>query len=104
MSCPKEEYGFCEDGNCIGCKDGQKWCQDPRCSPFCRGCSTPEGFDIIINIVFLVIVLVLILVILLLLFFYGPRLVVVHDGDPHNPKDVYEANRPEDWGLRDVKN
>ena len=29
---------FCTDGNCPGCKDGNKWCFDPRCAPFCPQC------------------------------------------------------------------
>jgi hypothetical protein len=29
---------FCPSGNCSGCKDGVKWCADPRCAPFCSEC------------------------------------------------------------------
>lgn len=28
----------CLDGNCEGCKDGVKFCSDPRCFPRCRDC------------------------------------------------------------------
>lgn len=29
----------CINGNCIGCKNGSKYCNDPRCYPNCPDCS-----------------------------------------------------------------
>lgn len=33
----------CPSGNCPGCKDGKPWCEDPKCTPLCRGCGPTES-------------------------------------------------------------
>lgn len=45
---------FCPGGNCAGCKDGQIWCQDPRCDPYCPGCIVPDNYDRFVNTVLLI--------------------------------------------------
>jgi len=63
---------FCPDGNCDGCKDGIKWCTDPRCAPFCPQCfiqpqqSTDHAISVV-SIAFIAAVLAIILFIV-----YGP--------------------------------
>lgn len=64
----------CPNGNCIGCKDGQTWCGDPRCAPYCPGeiCVMDGEHDNAINIVIIVILLCLITILIIVWFFYGP--------------------------------
>ncbi len=33
---------LCPGGNCVGCKNGQLYCNDPRCFPNCKNCSGNE--------------------------------------------------------------
>ena len=33
----------CLNGNCEGCKDGQQFCNDPRCYPNCPDCPKPSS-------------------------------------------------------------
>ena len=28
----------CRDGNCDGCLNSRRYCDDPACSPYCREC------------------------------------------------------------------
>ena len=52
---------FCKDGNCIGCKDGIRWCEDPRCHPRCEDCEKPRStFKFGIIVFFIVIIFVII--------------------------------------------
>ncbi len=46
----------CPNGNCIGCRDGHIWCQDPRCSPHCRGCETPRHTTLFTIALFIIII------------------------------------------------
>lgn len=60
---------LCENGNCIGCKNGQLYCQDPRCFPNCPNCenttddcvNTKDGWDWALLIIILSLSLVLLL-------------------------------------------
>ena len=76
----------CHQGNCPGCKDGQIWCDDPRCSPYCIGCQPPGYNSEIINALFAGLLILLLLGVFLSLFLYGPRFVVHHPGK-YDPKD-----------------
>ena len=89
----------CENGNCVGCKNGQLWCDDPQCDPFCRGCEPPSDYETVTNMMLMIITIVFLVIIFMLLYFHGPRFVIMHDGDKTN---VYEAIRDEGWGLSDV--
>lgn len=65
---------LCADGNCIGCQNGQIWCQDPRCHPYCQGeeCLMSSDHDANANIVIIIILLALIMILIIVWFFYGP--------------------------------
>ncbi len=63
---------FCPNGDCAGCKNGVKWCYDPRCAPFCSQCYIQPDIPIdhavsVACISFISIVLAIILFIV-----YGP--------------------------------
>ena len=47
------------NGNEIGCKDSEQWCEDPRCYPDCPDCTNKHNRDRIIIIVALIIVVIL---------------------------------------------
>lgn len=70
MSC--SDPVTCPGGNCIGCKDGQTWCQDPRCEPYCADCSVPPDHDTISGIVVVLIVFCLIALLAAVWLTYGP--------------------------------
>lgn len=89
----------CLDGNCAGCKDGQLWCDDPRCEPFCRACEPPENYNSVINVMMLTFIVIVLLLIFVLMYMYGPRFVIMHDGDQSRP---YIPNRNGNWGLNDI--
>lgn len=63
----------CNNGNCQGCRNGELWCDDPRCSPYCQSCEMPDDFDYLVNVLFIVIIVGLVILILCVLFMYGPR-------------------------------
>ena len=71
----------CRNGDCIGCKKGVTWCQDPRCDPYCpgQGCSIPNNHDFNVNLVILVILLCLMAILFIVWFAYGPQLFEDHD-------------------------
>ncbi len=63
---------FCPSGNCTGCKDGIKWCNDPRCAPFCSECyiEGTQSTDHVISVVLYVFIAVTLALILFIV--YGP--------------------------------
>lgn len=71
----------CLNGNCIGCKDGAVWCQDPRCAPNCPGetCTIPDDHDFNGNLVFLIILACLFTMLVVYWFVYGPPLLTPHN-------------------------
>ena len=71
----------CLNGNCIGCKNGQVWCQDPRCAPYCpgNGCQIADDHDFNANMVVIVILICLLAILFIVWFVYGPQLFVNHD-------------------------
>ena len=68
----------CPDGNCPGCKNGQTWCQDPRCSPFCRNCAMQQDHDFNGTIVVIVIIICLLAILFIMWYAYGPQLLHPH--------------------------
>lgn len=46
----------CPNGNCIGCRGGNLWCQDPRCAPNCPGCQSNNSTWSVIVIIFVIII------------------------------------------------
>lgn len=70
---------ICPDGNCMGCKNGNSWCKDPKCYPYCPGCSMPEEIDFNGNMVLIVILVCLIAILFIVWFVYGPVLFEHHN-------------------------
>lgn len=54
------EDDSCQDGNCIGCRNGVRWCEDPRCHPNCPNCFIPDSSD---TFFFFIIALVIVVII-----------------------------------------
>ena len=54
----------CVNGNCVGCKDGSLFCNDPRCYPDCPDCPKEDNN----NSDWVLILIILILVGVLLIF------------------------------------
>lgn len=59
----------CENGDCIGCLNGQRNCRDSRCYPKCPECEEPRNQGLAV-IMLVVVVLLVILVIGLIVFSY----------------------------------
>lgn len=74
---------FCQDGNCPGCLNGQLWCQDPRCAPYCPGslCSIPPEHDFVLNLVMAVILVSLCAMLFTVWYVYGPSVVTLHNNN-----------------------
>ena len=69
MSVPESHCAAsnCKNGNCIGCKDGKKWCDDPRCYPYCRDCNLTPSSDGLGYLILLIIAIGIITIIVLVL-------------------------------------
>lgn len=65
----------CPDGNCIGCRNGQLWCQDPRCVGLCTDCGYDEDRDRFGYVVFFLIIVSLVLVVVIICLTYGHQMV-----------------------------
>jgi uncharacterized protein (DUF983 family) len=51
----------CPNGDCTGCRNGNLWCGDPRCSPNCPGCqSNVNTWSVIVIIIVVIIALIII--------------------------------------------
>ena len=71
---------FCQNGlYCPGCKDGQVWCQDPKCSPNCTSCNITPNHDFNVNMTVIIILVCLIALLLIVWFIYGPQFFQPHD-------------------------
>lgn len=72
---------LCPNGNCPGCKNGQLWCQDPQCSPYCPSttCIMTSSHDFNANMMILIIIVCLIVIFFIIWFSYGPQLFEHHD-------------------------
>ena len=68
----------CPNGDCIGCRNGQVWCQDPRCAPYCPDCGIPSDFDSIVNMTIVIILFCLLAILFIVWFVYGPQLFETH--------------------------
>lgn len=86
------ERETCVNGNCPGCKDGKRWCDDPRCSPYCTGCKPPKQNFELVNIMFALFVFILILGVFISLYFYGPRFVIVHPGKYDSSMEIVDGD------------
>lgn len=61
----------CTNGNCIGCKNGETWCGDPRCYPYCTDCLPNEGNHRLEIVVFVLLLVSFVLLLLGLYYLYG---------------------------------
>lgn len=80
---------ICPGGGCTGCQNGEVWCQDPRCTPFCPGSeciAQVQTHDTNGNLVVLIILLGLFTLLFVVWYMYGPRLLEPHDD--HNRANV----------------
>src|SRR3990167_3410950 len=71
----------CLNGNCPGCKDGKKYCQDPRCAPNCPGsnCTIDKDHDFNGGAVVIVIVFCLLVILFIVWMSFGPLFVEYHN-------------------------
>ena len=51
----------CPGGNCEGCKDGARFCDDPRCRPNCKDCAQSQSLGLFVFIVIGILIFILIL-------------------------------------------
>ena len=58
----------CPGGNCVGCRNGSLYCNDPRCYPNCSDCG---GSGTNTNRILTLIILILLGVLLVLVFIVG---------------------------------
>ena len=58
----------CPNGNCVGCRNGQLYCNDPRCYPNCKNCDTTTSSG---NWIIVLIILILLGVLLVMSFVIG---------------------------------
>lgn len=92
MSCSDQ---ICQNGGyCPGCKDGQIWCQDPQCAPYCQGCNISQYHEFAVNMTVIIILICLIVILFIIWFIYGPSFFEPHaDYNRANiivPKEYYE--------------
>lgn len=80
---------LCEGGNCEGCKNGETWCDDPRCTPYCRGCPVHSQIRTGGWIVMIIIVILIIFAIIIMFALFGPRLVRVNMTPVESSSYVY---------------
>ncbi len=50
----------CPGGNCEGCRDGARFCEDPRCSPNCKDCEPSQNRGLFVFIVIVILIFVII--------------------------------------------
>ncbi len=72
---------ICPHGDCPGCLNGETWCYDPRCAPYCVGtpCTMPPEHDFILNIVMASIIIGLCAIFFIIWYVFGPNLFEQHD-------------------------
>lgn len=73
-----ENSTICPGGNCPGCKDGQPFCGDPRCSPHCNGCLMPENHDAILGWVVVILIICLLAITFIVWYIYGSKWFTPH--------------------------
>lgn len=65
----------CPDGNCPGCQDGNRWCSDPRCAPYCGNCTQMQDNEYVGALVTFIIITCLMVAFFLMWFVYGPSMI-----------------------------
>jgi hypothetical protein len=61
----------CPGGNCVGCQNGQIWCQDPRCIGYCTNCVPDLTRERLGFVVFIIVIMALLLIIFIVWITYG---------------------------------
>lgn len=74
---------ICQELTCPGCKDGQVWCQDPKCAPNCADCAINETHDFAVNMTVIIILICLVAILFIVWFVYGPSFFVPHNNYEH---------------------
>lgn len=64
---------FCEGGDCIGCRNGTIWCDDPRCNPHCTDCFADRNSNKFVTLIFIAIILCLLLILFIFIVSSGNR-------------------------------
>jgi len=75
MSSSHCKKSLCKNGKCVGCKEGEAWCDDPECFPFCRGCEFSKSHEETGNWAIAIILVLLIVLFLILMISYGPNFI-----------------------------
>lgn len=75
---------ICPGGNCPGCKDGFKWCHDPRCDPQCTDCMPRVNHDHHTDIIFFIIVIGVLAILFVFVVLYGPNFIYNYIPVSHN--------------------
>jgi len=91
----------CPDGNCQGCRNGQIWCHDPSCEPYCRGCQPPNNHERVLIFMIIAIIIIVGLIALSIAIGSGHPIMVYHDGDP--TQYHYVADRSHGWGPAPIE-
>ena len=83
----------CTNGNCLGCRNGSLYCNDPRCYPDCPGCEGKTNLECLggrngWDWTLIVIVGVLVLLVLILMFVMYQRIT------PNNNKKSEQLYEP----------
>ena len=82
---------ICPNGSCTGCKDGNLWCSDPRCTPYCPECEMPKNHETIVAFLVIVVVIILTIIIFIMIYSYGPYMLNYHNNSARaNVLDVNE--------------
>jgi uncharacterized protein (DUF983 family) len=68
----------CTKGFCPGCKNGQTWCDDPRCHPYCETCHIQSDNDYNAGMVIIILIICLFAILFIVWFVYGPQLFHPH--------------------------
>lgn len=66
---------ICPNGNCPGCKDGNLYCSDIRCSPYCAGCKIDENDNYNSTVFILSIMICLIVLAFIIFMFFTPKMI-----------------------------
>lgn len=63
----------CPNGNCPGCRNGQVWCQDPRCVGSCPDCFYDPDRERTEGLMIMLIVVIMLFVLIIIVVNYGHR-------------------------------
>ena len=73
------DLNLCPNGNCEGCLNGEVWCQDPLCDPYCQNCQIDKEHDAISFWILAIIFFALLVLLFIYYLFFGPSILYFHD-------------------------